>query len=291
MDRTKALAPLLVALLWTGCSGEPSIVVGSKNFTEQLVLGEILAQQIERRLGVPVERKLNLGGTLLAHRALVAGEIDLYPEYTGTALMAVLDLPADRNAASVRETISREYARRYSIRWLPPFGFDNSFAMVIPGQIARAHELSTLSAAAALGKKWSLGASYEFEGRPDGLPALNEVYGMQWLGPPMTMDLGLLYRALEQRQVTMVAANATDGMLSKLDVRVLEDDRDAFPPYEAAVAVRDEALKRRPRLRETLEELAGQIDAATMRRLNYAVDGERRPIEEVAAGFLTGLGE
>jgi len=289
MDRTKALPLLLIAVLLAGCSGENTIVVGSKNFTEQLVLGEILAQQIERKLAVPVERKLNLGGTLLAHQALVAGEIDLYPEYTGTALMAVLDLPPEREAKAVRETVSREYQQRYAIQWLPPFGFNNSFVMVIPGDVAREGNLTTLSTAAASGQKWSLGASYEFEGRPDGLPALNGTYNLQWVGSPMTMDLGLLYRALEQRQVTMVAANGTDGMLSKLDVRVLKDDRQAFPPYEAAVAVRDEALEQYPSLRSALEQLSGRIDAETMQRLNYAVDGEQRPIEEVAAEFLDQL--
>jgi len=286
LARTPALAVLLLAGLLAACAGEPAVVVGSKNFTEQLVLGEILAQQVERRLGIKVERRLNLGGTMLAHQALAAGEIDLYPEYTGTALMAVLDLPPAYDPQEVRERVKAEYRRRFEIEWLPPFGFDNSFVMVVPGELAREKGLETLSDAAAEGTAWALGASYEFEGRSDGLPALNRVYGLKWAGSPVTMDLGLLYRALEQGQVTMVAANGTDGMLSALDVKILRDDRGAFPPYEAAVAVRQSSLDRWPGLREALGELSGSIDPSTMQRLNYQADGEHRPIEEIAARFL-----
>jgi glycine betaine/choline ABC-type transport system substrate-binding protein len=271
------------------CSREPRIVVGSKNFTEQLVLGEILAQHIENRLQVKVDRKLNLGGTLLAHNALVSGEIDLYPEYTGTALMAILDLPPAHDPKAVHERVAAEYRERFGIEWLEPFGFNNTFAMVIGGQEARRAGLETVSDAAAAGE-WILGTGYEFEGRPDGLPALNRAYGLAWSAAPRTMDLGLLYRALEQGEVTMVAANSTDGMLAKLDVRVLEDDRSVFPPYQAAVAVRGDTLARFSGLQETLSELAGVISAKNMRELNHQVDGEHRPVEVVARGFLQRAG-
>jgi len=275
--------------LLLGCSGGGRIVVGSKNFTEQLILGEVLAQHIEQRLGQPVDRRLNLGGTLLAHQALLAGEIDLYPEYTGTALMAILDRPPSPDPAEALSLVRREYAA-LGVEWLDPFGFNNSFVMVIPGPLARAHGLESLSDAAASGVRWKLGASYEFEGRPDGLPALERVYGLKWDGAPLTMDLGLLYRALEQGQVTMVAANGTDGMLAKLDVKVLSDDRAVFPPYEAAVAVRTASLTAHLGLRKALAELSGKIDAATMQRLNYQVDGEHHPIVVVAAQFLRKAG-
>ena len=290
MGRKKTVAILILTGLLAACSREPSIVVGSKNFTEQLVLGEILAQQIERRLEVRVDRRLNLGGTMLAHQALVAGEIDLYPEYTGTALMAVLDLPPENSAAAVFERVRSEY-EELGIEWLPPFGFNNSFVMVVPGAIARERNLKTLSDAVAAGTEWSLGASYEFEGRPDGLPALNRSYALRWADSPKTMDLGLLYRALEQEQVTMVAANGTDGMLSELDVVVLADDRGAFPPYEAAIVVRRSTLNKYEGLAEALRELSGKIDEETMRRLNYQVDGEHLPIDEVAAAFLLAVGD
>ena len=289
MDRTKAVALLILALLAAGCGERPALVVGSKNFTEQLVLGEILAQHLETRLGVEVDRRLNLGGTLLAHQALINGDIDLYPEYTGTALMAVLKLPAAYEASEVLERVRGEYRERFEGEWADPFGFNNSFVMVVPGSLAREHNLTTLSDAEGYEPGWALGASYEFEGRSDGLPALKRAYDLTWREPTKTMDLGLLYRALEQEQVTMVAANGTDGLLAKLDVRVLEDDQRVFPPYEAAVAVRQEALDRVPGLREAIEELSGRIDAPTMQRLNHALDGEHRPLAEVAAEFLAGF--
>ncbi len=285
------IVSLLIALVWlAGCGNRPGLVVGAKNFTEQLVLGEIVAQQIERRLDLPVTRRLNLGGTLLAHEALVSGEIDLYPEYTGTALMAILDLPPEHDPHSVFHRVRQECRERFDIDWLEPFGFDNSFVMVIRGEDARAGGLKTLSDAARRNEGWTLGAGYEFERRPDGLRALQSVYGLRWKQPPVTMDLGLLYQALGQGQVTMVAANGTDGMLSKLDVRVLEDDKHAFPPYQAAVVVRLRALEKHPGLRVVLGELSGKISARKMQSLNYQVDVEHRPPREVASAFLQEMG-
>ncbi len=286
MGRTKAIAALGVALC--ACAGPPRITVGSKNFTEQIVIGEIVAQQIERRLDTAVDRRLNLGGTLLAHQALVHGEIGIYPEYTGTALMAVLDLPPLQDAGAVFARVRREYRERFEVEWLAPLGFNNSFAMVVRGGDARAGGLKTISDAAAHPGGWRLGLGYEFERRADGLPALEGAYPLKWSAPPVTMDLGLLYRALEQGQVNMVAANGTDGLLAAMDVRVLQDDRGVFPPYEAAVLVRADLLRHYSGLREALAGLSGTIDADTMRRLNYRVDVEHRPVEEVARGFLAG---
>ena len=276
---------LILACLLAGCSERQTLVVASKNFTEQLILGEILAQHLEERLGVEVDRKLNLGGTLLAHQALVNGEIDLYPEYTGTALMAILDLPVSYDPGEVFEVVREQYRNRFQIEWLPPLGFNNSFVMVIRGADARALALETISDAASAPEGWVLGTGYEFERRTDGLPALQDAYNLRWKTAPKTMDLGLLYKALDQGQVTMVAANGTDGMLAKMDVKVLKDERGVFPPYQAAVAVREEALAKFPGLREALEELSGKITEDTMRMLNYQVDAEHRPLAEVAAGF------
>ncbi len=279
MDRTKIIACL--SLLAAACGGPRRIVVGSKNFTEQVLLGEILARQIERRLGVPVERRLNLGGTMLAHEALTKGDIDLYPEYTGTALTAVLKQPAARDPAAALTAVRAAYRARWRLEWLAPLGFNDTFAMIV----RRAEPVATLSAAAAR-QAWRLGAGYEFEQRPDGLSGLCRTYGLRLAAPPLTMDLGLLYAALAAGKVDMIAANSTDGLASALDVRVLEDDRHYFPPYQCAVVVRQDMLAREPRLRSALEELSGRLPDAVMRELNYAVDGQHRPAAEVAAGFL-----
>ncbi len=217
--------------------------MGSKNFTEQVVLGEIIAQQLERRLHVHVERSLNLGGTLLAHQALVSGQIDLYPEYTGTALSAVLKDPLDNDPAGVLARVRSEYLQKFQVEWLDPLGIDDSFAMVVSGALARQKKLDTLTDASAAEGTWTLGVGYEFEQRVDGLTALDKTYHLKWAASPKTMDLGLLYKALEQGQVTMIAANTTDGLLSKLDVKVLADDKRAFPPYQVCVAVREQSLR------------------------------------------------
>lgn len=288
MAGTKTIAGLIALLLSCGCSRSRPIVVGSKNFTEQLVLGEILAQQIERRLGQKVERKLNLGGTLLAHEALVNGEIDLYPEYTGTALTAILKLPLPADRGQVLAQVRAEYEKRWRLQWMAPLGFDNSFAIVIHGDDARRGHILTLSEAARRRTGWVMGAGYEFLQRPDGFTGLVKTYGLEIKGQIKTMDLGLLYRALDQRQVDMIAASATDGMLSVLDVTVLQDDKHYFPPYEAAAVVRAESLASRSGMREALEELSGKLTNETMRKLNYEVDGKHTPLAEVAREFLNG---
>lgn len=289
MAGTKIIAGLIAVLVACGCaSGPRPIVVGSKNFTEQLVLGEIVAQQIERRLGGKVARKLNLGGTLLAHQALVNGEIDVYPEYTGTALTAVLKLPVSSDASRVLSEVRAAYEKRWRLEWLRPFGFNNSFAMVIGGEEARRGRLRTLSEAAKHKSDWVMGMGYEFLQRPDGFAGLVKTYGLRIKGQVKTMDLGLLYRALEQRQVDMLAASATDGMLSVLDVMVLQDDRHYFPPYEAAPVVRADSLAAHPGMREALNELAGKLTDKAMQKLNYQVDGKHRPLADVAREFLDG---
>ncbi len=279
-----------VALLCSmGCSRVHTLTVGSKNFTEQIVLGEIIAQQLERKLGVKVERKLDLGGTLLAQQALVSGEIDLYPEYTGTALTAVLKLAPSSDAAGVFERVRGEYRKRWRLEWLDPLGFDNTFAMVVRGADAREGGIETLSDAAARKEAWRLGVGYEFLQRPDGLRGLLDTYHLPLAGSPKSMDLGLLYSALEQKQVDMAAASATDGMLSVLDVKVVSDDRHYFPPYQAAIVARQDSLAGHAGLRAALEQLSGKIDAGTMRKLNYQLDGKHRPVSQVAREWLATL--
>ena len=275
MGRTQAVASLIAALLLAACGRSGRIVVGSKNFTEQVILGEIVAQHLERRLGVKVDRKLNLGGTLLAHQALINGQIDLYPEYTGTALTAILKLPVSRDAAGVQNRVRAEYRSRWNVEWMPPLGFNNTFAMVID------NGFETLSQAAARKQGWKLGVGYEFLTRPDGLPGLLETYRLPLDGSPRSMDLGLLYQALKQKQVDMVAGNATDGLIAAMGLTVLRDDKNYFPPYEAALAVHG-----RPELRARLGELSGKISTVAMRNMNYQVDGQHRAVREVAKDFL-----
>jgi osmoprotectant transport system substrate-binding protein len=285
VGRTQTIAGLIGLLLaLAGCGKTGRIVVGSKNFTEQVILGEIVAQRLER-LGVNVDRKLNLGGTLLAHQALVSGQIDLYPEYTGTALTAILKLPAARGAEAVQKRVRDEYRSRWNIEWLPPLGFNNTFAMVIE------NGYETLSEAAQRRSGWKLGVGYEFLTRPDGLPGLLATYHLPLDGTPRSMDLGLLYQALKQKQVDMVAGNATDGLIAALGLTMLQDDKGYFPPYEAALAVRGAALAANPTLRGTLAELSGKISTVAMRNLNYQVDGQHRAVRDVAKEFLDGLSQ
>jgi glycine betaine/choline ABC-type transport system substrate-binding protein len=293
MARKQIIAGLITGF-WlvciAGCGNERPITVGSKNFTEQVVLGEIVAQHLEHRLGLRVARKLNLGGTLLAHQALVKGDIDLYPEYTGTALAAVLKLPLIREPATALDRVRAEYADRFDIQWLEPSGFNNTFAMVVRGEDARRQRIATLSEAAAHRGGWTLGMGYEFQQRDDGLGGLLKTYQLPVKGSPKTMDLGLLYQALEQRQVDMVAGNATDGRLSVADLLVLRDDKQYFPPYDCVLAARAELLSTRPAVKQALGELAGRFSDVAMRRLNYRIDGEHRPVSEVARAFLQDQG-
>jgi len=284
----------LIAGLWAagivGCTKEPPITVGSKNFTEQVLLGEIVAQHLEHRLGRRVDRKLNLGGTMLAHQALVRGEIDLYPEYTGTALTAILKLAPTSDPAAAMALVRAEYQARFGVEWMDSLGFNNTFAMVIRGEDARKSKITTLSDAAKYSLGWNLGVGYEFQQRPDGLAGLLKTYNLPTAGSPKTMDLGLLYKALEQREVNMVAGNATDGQLSVLDVLVLGDDKQYFPSYNCALAVRSKSLEANPPLRQALTELAGLFTDLTMRKLNYQVDATHRPVKEVAEQFLRDAG-
>jgi osmoprotectant transport system substrate-binding protein len=260
-------------------------VIGAKNFTEQVVLGELLAQEIEAKTGLPVERRFYLAGSYICHQALIAGRIDAYVEYTGTALTAILKQPVDRDPGSALATVRRLYGSRYGVTVAPPLGFENSFAMIVRGGDARRLHLTTLSEAAKDTPEWRLGVGYEFEERPDGLRGLAAAYGLRFAGPPRTMDLGLLYRALSGGQVDMIAGNSTDGPIEALGLTVLEDDRHYFPPYQAVPLVRDDALRRWPGIQTALDALAGRITADDMRGMNEAVDGQHRDPAEVVREF------
>jgi len=262
-------------------------VIGAKNFTEQVILGELLAQEIEAKSNLKVERRFYLAGSYICQQALVSGRIDAYVEYTGTALTAILKQPVDRNPERVLATVRRLYASRYGIAVAEPLGFENTFAMVIRGDDARQLHLATLSQAATYTPKWRLGVGYEFEQRPDGLAGLSNAYGLRFSGPPRTMDLGLLYRALNAHQVDMIAANSTDGPIQAFGLTALQDDRHYFPPYQAIPLVRAEAMQRWPQIQPALDALAGRITADDMRAMNEAIDGKHRDPVDVVREFRT----
>ena len=262
-------------------------VIGAKNFTEQVILGELLAQEIEAKSNLKVERRFYLAGSYICNQALVSGRIDAYVEYTGTALTAILKQPVNRDPDAVLSTVRRLYATRDDVTVGEPLGFENTFAMVIRGDEAKRFNLTTLSQAAQYTPNWHLGVGYEFEQRPDGLPGLSAAYNLHFAGPPRTMDLGLLYRALTAQQVDMIAANSTDGPIQALGLVALQDDRHYFPPYQAVPLVRNESLHRWPQITVALHALAGKVTADDMRAMNEAVDGQHRDPAEVVREFRT----
>jgi osmoprotectant transport system substrate-binding protein len=285
MRRRDFLSGAVLMLL--GCRPHfGGLTVGSKNFTEQLVLGELLAQYLEAALKITVDRRFYLAGTYICHQALLSGRIDLYVEYTGTALAAVLKEKPLSGHSEVLDLVRREYATRFNLEVMPPLGFDNSFAMVMRGSEARMKHLTTLSQLAPFADQMRMGVGYEFLERPDGYKGLVTKYNLKFAEAPRVMDLGLLYRALESRQVDIIAGSNTDGLISALDLVVLEDDLHYFPPYDAVPIVRPAALGRYAGLRAAMEHLSGRITVQDMRRMNYAVDAEKKDARVVAREFL-----
>ena len=292
LSRSLSLLLAIALMVLGGCSQKrpEKIIVGSKFFTEQVVLAELLAQHIEARTGISVERKTNLGGTLLVQKAMLAGELDLYVEYTGTALTAVLSEAPQGDSKSVYERVKKEYAERFGLEVTEPLGFENTFAMVIRGEDAKKYNARRLSDITALAPKWRAGVGYEFLERPDGFNGLCERYDLKFGAKPRVMDLGLIYRALVDHQVDVVAGNSTDGMISALGLVALEDDRHYFPPYDAVPVVRKAALERFPTLSAVIGELAGKVSAADIRQMNYAVDGLHREPAAVVREFRKAKG-
>jgi glycine betaine/choline ABC-type transport system substrate-binding protein len=290
MSRAGLSAALVAAasLAWgCGARGDRPLRIGSKNFTEQVVLGELAAGVLERA-GVRVDRRLDLGGTFVCHRALVAGELDIYPEYTGTAYTAILAHPPVSDPAAVRAAVEREYPPRFHAVWAAPLGFENTFALVMRRAQASERAIGSISDLAARGADLRPGFGYEFLERADGFPGLARAYGLRFSQRPAEMDLGLLYAALAQGKVDVVAGNSTDGLIAAMDLAVLRDDRRYFPPYEAALVVRD-PVWRGARVRAALERLSGAISPDAMRAMNAAVDRDRRSPAEVAKEFLDRL--
>jgi osmoprotectant transport system permease protein len=288
--RSVRIAFALVALVMLGSAlvarrSPSTIVVGSKNFTEQNILGELVAQTIERDAGIPVDRRLNLGGTLICDTAMRSGDIDVYVEYTGTALTAIFHQPVVNDPAAVFATVREMYARS-GRTLMPPLGFNNTFAILVRGKDARAGGLRTIDDAAREAPRWRAGFGYEFLERPDGYPGLAAAYGLRFADPPHVMDLSLSYRALASGQVDLIAGDATAGLIRGLDLVQLEDTRHYFPPYDAAVVARAEILLRYPSVRLALETLSGRISADDMRAMNYAADVEHKDVVRIVRDFL-----
>jgi len=287
----RLLATCIVLFCSLLCSCAPShsgrIVVGSKNFTESFILGELIAQQVESHTKLKVERRFYLAGTYICQQAMLAGRIDVYPEYTGTALTAVLKQGVSRDKQEVYARVKSQYEQQFKLTLGPPLGFNDTFAMEVRGEEARRLNIKTLSQAAQFSPQWKAGFGYEFMERPDGYNGLVATYGLRFTEKPRIMDLGLLSRALRDRQIDFAGGNATDGLIPALDFIVLEDDRHYFPPYEAVPVIRQETLQQHPEVGQALAELGGKISDAEMQQLNYAVDGQHHDVQQVVREFLS----
>jgi osmoprotectant transport system substrate-binding protein len=285
-----AAAVIFALIPLVACEHRQRVVVGCKNFTEQIILGELIAQQVENKTHLSVERRFYLGGTYIAHQSILAGRIDIYPEYTGTALTAILkekvEAGSNWDCHAVFDRVKSEYEKRFHLTLAPPFGFNDTFAIEIRGEDARRLHLRTISQSAQYTPQWRAGFGYEFMERDDGYKGLVANYGLRFAEPPRIMDLGLLTRALKDRQVDLIAGNMTDGLIPALDLFVLEDDKHYFPPYEALPVVREQTLDEHPEIRQALDQLAGKISDSEMRELNYVVDGQKQDVKQVVRDFM-----
>ncbi|MDJ0796343.1 MAG: glycine betaine ABC transporter substrate-binding protein [Calothrix sp. MO_167.B12] len=286
-----SLACLALIIGVTSCNSNSTsisggdIIVASKNFTEQDILGELLAQQIEAKTDLRVERKPQLGGTFVCHQALVAGKIDAYVEYTGTAYNAILKQKVINDPQEIYQRVKNIYAQDFNLKVMEPLGFENTYAIIVRGQDAKRYKIETISDLAEYTSQWRAGFGYEFIERKDGFPGLSKKYGLNFPKSPKIMDVGLLYRALTEKQVDVIVANSTDGQISRLGLVILKDDKKYFPPYEPTPVFRQETLNKYPQLQQVVSQMAGQINADEMQQLNYLVEGELRKVKDVVSEF------
>ena len=274
---------LSICLLASSCAPGDRLIVASKNFSENVFLAELVAQHVEARLGIPVDRRFNLGGTFLCHQALVSGEADLYPEYTGTALTAILESEVVKDPGEALRQVRLQYVEQFQVEWMGPFGFEDTYAILVRGD--EAPGLKTISDLADRAADYRIGFNFEFVERADGWEGLQGAYGLEFGSEPVTMDLSLVYQALAERRIDVAVGNSTHGLISKLGLRRLQDDRRYFPPYDAATVVRSDAFGRFPGLREALVELEGRIDDTRMREINREIDVEMKPVEQAVREF------
>ncbi|MTJ13415.1 ABC transporter permease subunit [Anabaena sp. UHCC 0187] len=264
----------------------PTIIIGSKNFTEQVILGEILAQHIESHTKLKVDRRFNLGGTNICHEAVKSGKIDAYVEYTGTSLTSILKHNPISDFQIVYDKVKQEYNQKFQLEVMQPLGFNNTFAMIIRGEDAERWQIKTLSQVAQYTPQMQAGFGYEFLQRKDGYPGLIKTYGLKFTKSPLQMEYGLMYQALKEKKVDFIAGGVTDGLISAFKLFVLEDDKKYFPPYEAVPIFNQEILKKYPDLRKTMNQLAGLISPQEMQKMNYQVDNQSQPVEKVVSEWL-----
>ncbi|MBD2777168.1 glycine betaine ABC transporter substrate-binding protein [Iningainema tapete] len=287
---TFALVVLFTSCKYTSDSSSGGdIVVASKGFTEQDILSELLAQQIEQVTYLKVNRR-RFTSALITHQALASGKIDSYIEYTGTAFTVILKQKVINDAKIVYARVKQGYAKKFNLEVMKPLGFENTYAMVIRGEDAKRYNIQTLSDAAKYASKWRGGFNYEFMEREDGFPGLAKTYGLHFGQSPRTMESGLIYRALLQKEVDLINGNSTDGQISRLGLAVLKDNLHYFPPYEATPIVRKETLKKYPKLKQAIAQLIGQISADEMQQLNSLVEGELRDVKDVVREFRLAKG-
>jgi len=278
----------LIALLGiTACdSGEKKVVIGSKEFTESVILREMMAALIEANSDIKAEQRF-LGGTLICFNALKNGEIDLYAEYTGSALVAIMEQKPMPDPQQVYDTVKTKFKEDYQLEWLSPFGFNNTYVLAMRRDHADTLGIKTISGLEAHKDTLKAGFTHEFIERPDGYPGLTQHYGFTMTQKPKGMDAGLMYKAVAGAEIDLISAFSTDGRISIFDLVMLQDDKQFFPPYYAAPIVQEDTLEKYPELREILGKLAGKIDDQTMAQLNYEVDEKQRSAAEVAKNFLT----
>ena len=279
-------AIIISAITFSFQSTAQTIIIGSKNFTEQVILGELLAQQIETQTKLKVDRRFNLGGTFICHEAVKSGQISGYVEYTGTAFTAVLKQNPISDPQVVYNQVKQEYAKEFNLEVMPSLGFNNTFAITIRGDEAKRLNLKTISQAAQYTPQWQAGFGYEFLERADGYAGLAKAYGLKFDKPPQQMEIGLMYQALAQKKVDLIAGNSTDGLIPVLNLFILEDDKNYFPPYQAVPIFNQATLQKYPEVRDAIAKLSGLISNEEMQKMNYQVDNQSRPAEIVVREWL-----
>ena len=275
---------------FAGCAKDNEVVIGSKDFGENVVLGEMFAQMIEAKTDLKVTRKLNMGGTFVCFEAIKNGDLDIYPEYTGTGLTAQLKMDVISDPDETYKIVSEEFDKQFGIKWLKPLGFNNTYTLAVTNDVYEQYGVETYSDLAEVSQNLVFGAEHEFFDRQDGYDGLVEEYGLKFKGEPKKMNVSLKYQAIGNGDMDVTDAFATDGPIKQYNLKVLKDDKGFFPPYYAAPIIRNETLEKHPELEEILNSLSGKIDDATMTELNYHIDVEGKSVESVAEDFLTSQG-
>ena len=283
-------AALGLSIMLSGCGASNTITVGSKDFTESIVLGEIFAQLIEAKTGLKVSRKLNMGGTFVNFEAIKNGQIDLYAEYTGTALTAQLEMDVISDQDEAYRVVAEAFDSQFDIKWLEPLGLNNTYAIAVTDAAHQEYGLNTISDLAAVAPDLVFGAEHEFFNRQDGFEGLVDLYGLTFKGEPQKMNISLKYQAIGNGDMDVTDVFATDAQILRYNLKILEDDKNFFPPYYAAPIVRNETLAAHPELEEILNSLAGLINDDVMTQLNYQIDVENKDAAVVAKEFLESNG-